>query len=66
MLLFFLLGYYRDCKDAFEQGELCNGVYKIRPGNVGGSFAALVSPPFDVYCDMESDGGGVDGVPTQN
>ena len=58
MLLFFLLGYYRDCKDAFEQGELCNGVYKIRPGNVGGSFAALVSPPFDVYCDMESDGGG--------
>ena len=54
----FLLDYYRDCKDALEQGEICSEVYKIRPENVGGSFAAFVSPPFDVYCDMDSDGGG--------
>ena len=55
--IFFLLGYYRDCKDAFEQGETCSGVYKIRP-EVVGSFAAFVLRPFDVYCDMDSDGGG--------
>ena len=58
MLFIFLLDYYRDCKDALEQGEICSGVYKIRPEIIGGSFAAFVSPPFDVYCDMDSDGGG--------
>ena len=52
------LGYYRDCKDAFEQGQTCSGVYTIRPENIGGVFAALTLPPFDVYCDMQTDGGG--------
>ena len=55
---YFLLGYYSDCKDAFEQGQKCSGVYKIRPENIRSSFAAFAVPPFDVYCDMENDGGG--------
>ena len=39
---YFLLGYYHECKDAFEQGQKCSGVYKIRPEYLGGTFAALV------------------------
>ena len=31
-------------------------MYKIRPENTG--FAAFVYPPFDVYCNMDDDGGG--------
>ena len=53
----FLLGYYSDCKDAYDQGQRVSGVYKIRPEIVG-SFEAFVSLPFDIYCDMDSDGGG--------
>ena len=41
---------YLDCKNAYESGERCSGVYIIRP--------ILSDPPFNVYCDMESDGGG--------
>ena len=52
------LGYYRDCKDAFEQGQTCSGVYTINPHSTEDRFSALVQPPFDVYCDMETDGGG--------
>ena len=53
------LGYYHDCKDAFQQGQTCSGVYTIKPeGRASTMFSALALPPFDVYCDMESDGGG--------
>ena len=40
---------YRDCKEAYELGEAQSGVYTVRPDD---------GPPFDVYCDMEIDGGG--------
>ena len=46
---YFLAGYYLDCRDAFEQGQSCSGVYTIKPDDL---------PPFRVYCDMETDGGG--------
>ena len=52
------LGYYRDCKQAFELGETCSGVYTIKPENTTNTFAAKALPPFDVYCDMDIDGGG--------
>ena len=52
------LGYYRDCKDAFERGQNCSGVYTIRPETDRSIFAELTVPPFDVYCDMDADGGG--------
>ena len=54
----FHLGYYLDCKDAFQQGQTCSGVYAIRPETIGSSFAEFALPPFDVYCDMYNDGGG--------
>ena len=40
----------KDCRSAYESGERRSGVYTIRP--------VLNEPPFDVYCDMETDGGG--------
>ena len=46
---FFSTGYYRDCREALELGQTCSGVYSVKPDGL---------PPFDVYCDMESDGGG--------
>ena len=52
------LGYYRDCKDAFEQGQTCNGLYTIKPENTNDRLSVLAHPPFQVYCDMETDGGG--------
>ena len=45
----FSTGYYRDCREALELGQICSGVYSVKPDDL---------PPFDVYCDMESDGGG--------
>ena len=57
-MMFISLGYYRDCKDAFEQGQTCSGIYTIKPDGAADRFSALVQPPFDVYCDMETDGGG--------
>ena len=50
------LGYYHDCKDAFDQGQTCSGIYTIKPENT--SFSVIVNLPFDVYCDMATDGGG--------
>ena len=44
-----LLGYYRDCKEAHDRELTCSGVYTIKPDNL---------PPFEAYCDMETDGGG--------
>uniref|UniRef100_A0A1X7ULS4 Fibrinogen C-terminal domain-containing protein n=1 Tax=Amphimedon queenslandica TaxID=400682 RepID=A0A1X7ULS4_AMPQE len=38
-----------DCKSLFEDGNNASGVYTINPD--GGT-------PFEVYCDMETDGGG--------
>ena len=40
---------YKDCKDAFTKGQTTSGVYTIQPDN---------QPAFQVYCDMETDGGG--------
>ena len=40
---------YRDCKDALAQGQTISGVCTIQPDNL---------PAFQVYCDMETDGGG--------
>ena len=52
------LGYYRDCKDAFEQGQTCSGLYIIKPENTHDRLSVVAHPPFQVYCDMETDGGG--------
>uniref|UniRef100_A0A1X7THB2 Fibrinogen C-terminal domain-containing protein n=1 Tax=Amphimedon queenslandica TaxID=400682 RepID=A0A1X7THB2_AMPQE len=39
----------RDCKSLFDNGIATSGVYTVNPD--GGT-------PFEVYCDMETDGGG--------
>jgi len=43
-------GRVTDCYDAMTQGADESGVYNIQPNNTNSSF--------DVYCDMETDGGG--------
>ena len=42
-------GVYNNCKDALTQGQSTSGVYTIQPDS---------QPAFQVYCDMETDGGG--------
>lgn len=42
---------YADCFEAYQAGETNNGVYTILP-------AGWPSPPFEVYCDMTTSGGG--------
>ncbi len=44
-----ITGYYRDCEEAYEQGVRVSDVYTIKPDN---------NLPFQVYCDMDTDGGG--------
>ena len=39
----------RDCQDALNRGSTQSGVYTIKPDHLA---------PFDVYCDMDTDGGG--------
>ena len=39
---------YKDCKNALARGQITSGVYTIQPDN---------QPAFQVYCDMETDGG---------
>ncbi|XP_071786021.1 uncharacterized protein [Asterias amurensis] len=39
----------RDCSDVLARGGACSGVYAVKPD---------CGAPFDVYCDMETDGGG--------
>ena len=39
-----------DCADILAEGVTKSGVYKIRPLNF--------NEPFEVYCDMDTDGGG--------
>ena len=41
--------YPTDCKDALNRGFNQSGVYTIQPDSL---------PPFDVYCDMDTNGGG--------
>ena len=43
-------GRITDCYDAMTQGSIASGVYTIHPINANNSF--------NVYCDMETDGGG--------
>ena len=43
-------GRVTDCYDAMTQGANESGVYNIQPNNTNSSF--------NVYCDMEADGGG--------
>ncbi|XP_011405942.1 PREDICTED: ficolin-2-like [Amphimedon queenslandica] len=38
----------RDCKEAYESGNTCSGVYTIKPDKL---------PAFEVYCDMSNGGG---------
>ena len=40
---------FRDCRDALNNNYTQSGVYTIQPDSL---------PPFDVYCDMDTDGGG--------
>ena len=40
---------YKDCKNALARGQITSGVYTIQPDN---------QLAFQVYCDMETDGGG--------
>ena len=40
---------FRDCRDALNNSYTQSGVYTIQPDSL---------PPFDVYCDMNTDGGG--------
>ncbi|KAG4071102.1 hypothetical protein HA402_013416 [Bradysia odoriphaga] len=42
--------HFDDCEDAFQKGFTMSGVYRIKPK---ASFR-----PFQVWCDMESEGGG--------
>ena len=51
MLIISSCTYYHleDCRDAFEKGERVSKVYTINPDDQG---------EFEVYCDMDSDGGG--------
>ncbi|XP_019856798.1 PREDICTED: ficolin-1-like [Amphimedon queenslandica] len=36
-----------DCKEAYQQGKTCSGVYTIKPDEL---------PAFEVYCDMSNGG----------
>ncbi|XP_019851746.1 PREDICTED: ficolin-1-like isoform X2 [Amphimedon queenslandica] len=38
----------RNCKEAYEKGKVCSGVYTVKPDEL---------PAFDVYCDMSNGGG---------
>ena len=40
---------YNNCKDALTKGQTTSGIYTIQPDS---------QPAFQVYCDMETDGGG--------
>jgi len=42
--------YYASCHEIYQANGGRNGVYKIKPSGV--------NDPFDVYCDMSTDGGG--------
>ena len=39
----------RDCQDALNRGSIQSGAYTIKPDNL---------PPFHVYCNMDTNGGG--------
>ena len=40
---------FKDCRDALNNSYTQSGVYTIQPDSL---------PPFDVFCDMDTDGGG--------
>ncbi|XP_031558871.1 fibrinogen C domain-containing protein 1-like [Actinia tenebrosa] len=41
---------FKDCSEIYKSGERRSGVYTVNPYGSGG--------PFEVYCDMTTDGGG--------
>jgi len=43
---------HKSCKDILDSGVAIDGVYTIDPDGIGGN------NPFQVYCDMTTDGGG--------
>ena len=40
---------FKTCRDVLSKGHRISGVYTVQPDSL---------PPFDVYCDMATDGGG--------
>ncbi len=44
--------FYRDCEEAYEHGVRVSGVHTVQPNE---------DQPFQVYCDMDTDSGMVDG-----
>ena len=48
---------YRDCTEILSKGYLTSGIYKIHPF-VQGLYHSNTTAPVNVYCDMDTDGGG--------
>ena len=48
----------RDCTEILSHGNHTSGVYKIHPHTPQGLYHSNASDPVNVYCDMDTDGGG--------
>ena len=47
----------RDCTEILSSGHLASGIYQIHP-HPQGIYHSNISTPVNVYCDMDTDGGG--------